>query len=84
MRKNSRGDALIIANYAAALTEELVLIELADVCAMVFEITQHRFMKGLEAVKRDREQWLPKTERAIVQTQQILEEKARSVRDSLR
>jgi hypothetical protein len=80
-RKSGRA-ALVISNQREAVVEELVLLGLADACAIVYEISQHRFMKKSTSVRRAGDAWIPRPNRPFIRVMRSFAKKAFRARES--
>jgi len=67
---------MVISNQRGAVVEELVLLRLADACAVIYEISQHRFMKRSTSIHRAGDAWLPRPNRRFIRVMRSLGEKA--------
>jgi hypothetical protein len=76
-RKAGRA-ALIRADWKSAASHELVLLKLADSAAIVYEMSQHRFMRTFDHIRRRGSRWILRRRRPIVRVHRRLKALASS------
>jgi hypothetical protein len=84
LTKKAGRTAFIVANQRRAVRHELVLIQLADACAIVYEISQRRFMRKLESVRRVGDSWALRPKRPIVRVHRLLVKRVERAEKSYR